>query len=167
MKKQAQKSELDIVNKALELSGQEKLRGFNCVAESYRWILCREYTAARMLLLCDKDWDFSIREEDIPKSKDKNSFTFSYPPVKILEKTTPVKKYKHSYDSKKNKHILIVLDDPCPNKLHVKYVEDVDKIEDMSPEFLQELVDSLTKRFKAIFKKRKRAEKEELAKDEI
>ena len=160
MKKQAKNSELDIVNKALELSGQEKLRGFNHVAESYRWILCREYTAARMLLLCDKEWDFSIREEDIKKLKDKNAFAFSCPPVKILEKSSSVKKYKHSYDTKKNKHILVVLDDPCPKKIHVKYVEDVVKTEDMPQEFLHELVDSLTKRFRTIFKQRRKEERE-------
>ena len=160
MKAQKYKSDLDVVNEALAMAGLDKIRGFNSVAESYRNILWKEFNATRMRLLSNKEWDFAIREEDLLKEPNKNFFHPTYPPVKLLEKSKNIQKLKHGYDVKNNKNIFIITDENCPDKIHVKYVEDVEGVENMSPKFLKEFVSELANRFVSVFKQTKKIRKQ-------
>lgn len=145
--KKEYKNDLDVVNAALELAKQEKIRDLNTVAESYRDVIWREFHATRMRLLSEREWEFAIREEDLIKKPNKNVFQPTYPPVKLLEKSKNVRNIKHGYDKKTNKNLFIVAGEDCPNKIHVKYVEDVTGVENMPPKFLKEFVKELAGRF--------------------
>lgn len=153
MKTPKYRNDLDVVNEALTMAGLDKIRGFNQVAESYRNIIWKEFHATRMRLLSSKEWEFAIREEDLLKEPNKNVFKPTYPPVKLLEKSRNIQRLKHGYDVKTNTNIFVVADDNCPEKIHVKYVEDVEGVENMSPEFLQEFTMELANRFHSLFKK--------------
>lgn len=150
------KNDLDVVNAALELAGLDKIRGFNSVAESYCNIIWREFHATRIRLLCKKNWNFAIREEDLLKETNKNVFVPTYPPIKVLDKSRSIKTIKHGYDAKTNKNLFIVVDENCPDKIHVKYIEDVEGVDNMPPEFLKEFVTELANRFHSIFGTSKR-----------
>lgn len=150
--KKKYENHLDIVNAALELVGHEKIQGLNTVAESYRNAIWREFHATRMRLLSKKNWEFAIREEDLVKKPNKNVFQPTYPPVKLLDKSENVQTIRHGYDPKTNKNLFVVAGEECPNKIHVKYIEDVACVENMSPEFLKKFVVELAKRFRSVLK---------------
>ena len=150
--KKKYENHLDIVNAALELVGHEKIQGLNTVAESYRNAIWREFHATRMRLLSKKNWEFAIREEDLVKKPNKNVFQPTYPPVKLLDKSKNVQTIRHGYDPKTNKNLFVVADEKCPDEIRVKYIEDVESVENMSPEFLKEFVAELAKRFRTILK---------------
>ena len=150
--KKKYKNDLDIVNEALKLAGHEKIRGLDTIAESYRNVIWREFHAARMRLLSKKNWDFAIREEDLIKKPNKNVFQPTYPPIKLLDKSKNVQMIKHGYDSKTNKNLFVVADEKCPKRIHVKYIEDVENVENMPSEFLKLFVNELTNRFQHILK---------------
>ena len=156
MKKQKQtrkeekyKNDLDVVNEALELVGHEKIQGLDTVAGSYRNVILREFHATRMRLLSKKNWEFAIREEDLIKKPKKNVFQPTYPPIKLLDKSKNVQIIKHGYDPKTNKNLFVVADEKCPNKIRVRYIEDVEGVENMSPE---KFVAELANRFRSILK---------------
>ena len=159
MKKQKQtrkeekyKNDLDVVNEALELVGHEKIQGLDTVAGSYRNVILREFHATRMRLLSKKNWEFAIREEDLIKKPKKNVFQPTYPPIKLLDKSKNVQIIKHGYDPKTNKNLFVVAGEKCPNKIRVRYIEDVEGVENMSPEFLKKFVAELANRFRSILK---------------